>query len=133
MKWKWTPSQVFLWEICETFKTTVLQIELWDLVILNSLASLTKWLYPAKWVVVPLKITEMMFSKRQNFEIFILKNTFLGLEMPELQKQPPKGLLIKRWSANMQEIYRRTPMPMCDFNKVVTTLLKSHFGICVLL
>ena len=40
---------------------------------------------------------------------------FLGLE---LQKQPPRGVLIKMCSENMQQIYRRTPMPKCYFNKV---------------
>ena len=34
------------------------------------------------------------------------------------QKQPIKGLLIKRCSENMQQIYRRTLMSKCDFNKV---------------
>ena len=34
----------------------------------------------------------------------------------ELQKQPSRGVLIKRCSENMQQIYRRTPMPKCDFN-----------------
>ena len=35
------------------------------------------------------------------------------------QKQPSIGVLVKRCSKNMQQIYRRTPMPKCDFNKVV--------------
>ena len=34
------------------------------------------------------------------------------------QKQPSIVLLIKRCSKNMQQIYRRTPMLKCDFNKV---------------
>ena len=34
------------------------------------------------------------------------------------QKQPPRGVLRKRCSENMQQIYRRTPMPKFDFNKV---------------
>ena len=34
------------------------------------------------------------------------------------QKQPPRDVLNKRCSENMQQIYRRTPMPKCDFNKV---------------
>ena len=34
------------------------------------------------------------------------------------QKQPPRGVLKKRCSKNMQQIYRRTPMLTCDFNKV---------------
>ena len=56
------------------------------------------------------------------------------------QKQPSRGVLRKICSQNMQQIYRRapmlkcdfsTPMPKCDFSKA--TLLKSHFGIDVLL
>ena len=34
------------------------------------------------------------------------------------QEQPPRGLPRKSCSKNMQQIYRRTPMPKCDFNKV---------------
>ena len=33
------------------------------------------------------------------------------------QKQPSRGVLRKRYSENMQQIYRRTSMPKCDFNK----------------
>ena len=34
------------------------------------------------------------------------------------QKQSSRGALIKKCSQNMQQIYRKTPMPKCDFNKV---------------
>ena len=34
------------------------------------------------------------------------------------QKQPPGGVPRERCSENMQQIYRRTPMPKYDFNKV---------------
>ena len=34
------------------------------------------------------------------------------------QKQPPRGVLNKRYSANIQQIYRRAPMSKCGFNKV---------------
>ena len=34
-----------------------------------------------------------------------------------IQKQPPRGIPRKWCSENMQQIYRRTPMPKCDFNK----------------
>ena len=37
-----------------------------------------------------------------------------------LQKQPPSGVLKKRCTGNMLQIYRRTPMPKCDFNKVAS-------------
>ena len=42
------------------------------------------------------------------------------------QKQPSRGVLRKRCSENMQQIYRRTPMSKCEFNKL-------HFGMGVLL
>ena len=35
-----------------------------------------------------------------------------------IQKQPPRGVFRQRCSENMQQIYRRTPKPKCDFNKV---------------
>ena len=35
-----------------------------------------------------------------------------------LQKHPSRGVLKKRYSENMQQTYRRTPMPKFDFNKV---------------
>ena len=34
------------------------------------------------------------------------------------QKQPPRGVLKKRCSKYMQQIYRRTVMLKCDFSKV---------------
>ena len=34
------------------------------------------------------------------------------------QKHPSRGVLIKSCSKYMQHIYRRTPMPKYDFNKV---------------
>ena len=37
----------------------------------------------------------------------------------KLQKRPFRGVLEKKCSENMQQIYRRTPMPKCDFNKMV--------------
>ena len=35
------------------------------------------------------------------------------------QKQPPRGVPRKSCSEILQQIYRRTPMPKCNFNKVV--------------
>ena len=34
------------------------------------------------------------------------------------QKQLPRDVLKKSCSENIQEIYRRTPMPKYDFNKI---------------
>ena len=47
-----------------------------------------------------------------------------------------RDILRKRCSENTQQIYRRKPMPKCVLNKVASwkaTLLKSHFGMSVLL
>ena len=41
-----------------------------------------------------------------------------------ITKQPPRGVPSKRYSENMQQVYRRKPMPNCDFNKVA---LQSNF------
>ena len=46
----------------------------------------------------------------------------LSLLKWKIQKQPSRGVLIKRCSENMQQIYRRTPMPKCDLNKVAKQL-----------
>ena len=39
-----------------------------------------------------------------------------------VQEQPSRGVIRKRCSKNMQQIYRRTPMLMCDFNKLALQL-----------
>ena len=38
------------------------------------------------------------------------------------QKQPPRGVPWKRCSENMQQIYNRTPMLKCGFNKAALQL-----------
>ena len=35
-----------------------------------------------------------------------------------IQKQSSRSVRKKRCSEDMQQIYKRTPMPKCDFNKV---------------
>ena len=48
---------------------------------------------------------------------YIFPRKVQNLQRYNLQKQPPRGIPRKRCSENMQQIYRRTPMPECDFNK----------------
>ena len=45
-----------------------------------------------------------------------------NLSVKTIQKQPPRGVSRKRRSENMQQIYMRTPMPKCDYNKVALQL-----------
>ena len=43
-----------------------------------------------------------------------------------VQKQPSRGVLKKRCAEIIPQIYRRTPMPKCDFNKFAKQLFLSH-------
>ena len=38
---------------------------------------------------------------------------------------PSRGVLRKRCSENMQQIYKITSMPKCDFNKVALLLMEA--------
>ena len=60
-----------------------------------------------------------------------ITGSLCSLLSSSIQKQPFRGVLRKMCSEYMQQIYRRTPMPKCGFNKVA--LRKSHIGMGVLL
>ena len=53
-------------------------------------------------------------QKESRLLLYILREDNLG----KIQKPPSRGVLRKRCSENMQQSYRRTLMPKCDFNKV---------------
>ena len=53
-------------------------------------------------------------------------NHWVGLLLNYWQKQSSASVLKKRHSENIQQIYRRTPMPNCDFNKVSKHLYWNH-------
>ena len=50
----------------------------------------------------------------------LILNSFL--KFWKIEKQFFRGVLKKTYSENMHQIYRRTPMPKCDFNKVTFQL-----------
>ena len=50
----------------------------------------------------------------------------------EIQKQPSRVALKKRCSENMQQIYRRTSISKCDFNKVAKQLYWNQTSAWVL-
>ena len=75
--------------------------------------------YAAKWYPKHFPHLEILLS----YVYFVLlrikcvgSKTFL--RNVYFKKQPSRGVLRKRYSKNMKQIYRRTPMPNCDFNKV---------------
>ena len=51
-----------------------------------------------------------------------LSNICDGATFEKIQRQSSRGVLKKRCSENMQQIYSRTPMPKCDFNRVALQL-----------
>ena len=53
---------------------------------------------------------------------FLIQLITIKLPKKISQKQPSRGVLRKICSKNMQHIYRRTPKPKCDFNKVAKQL-----------
>ena len=48
----------------------------------------------------------------------------IGNTVNTKQKQPSRGVLKKRFSGNIQQIYWRAPMLKCDFNKVAKLQIK---------
>ena len=55
--------------------------------------------------------------KPQWLNVFALNHFMSGNS--ELQKQPPRGVPRKKCSENIQQIYRKTPMLKCNFNKAL--------------
>ena len=56
----------------------------------------------------------MFFYHRAKFQVSSI--TVAGFNQDYgMQKQTSRGILRKRCSENMQQIYRRTTMPKCDF------------------
>ena len=51
---------------------------------------------------------------------------FLTIKVPIIPKHSSIGVRRKRCLRNRQPIYRKTPMPKCDFNKVALQLYWNH-------
>ena len=70
------------------------------------------WIYQRFWVT-------------PGFWIYQVFEYLMVLKIPEFQNQSLRGVSRKRCSENMQQIYMRTPVPKCNFNKVAL-----EFWIC---
>ena len=62
-----------------------------------------------------LTIKNFRLGVYENSKKILASGTF---DFCKWQKQPPRDVPKKRCSENMEQIYRRTPMPKCDFDKV---------------
>ena len=68
-------------------------------------------------------VKKMSTSYKSIFPVNLEKNNLsCNATVRISQKQSPRGVLKKRCSENLQQIYMRTPMPKCDFNKVAKQL-----------
>ena len=67
-----------------------------------------------------------------NFRWYIWRNLLSNGNFEYFKKQPPRGVPRKRCSENMQQIYRRTPMPKCYFFKVALQLYWNSTSASVL-
>ena len=88
--------------------------------------------------VIKLSASLLLSRRAFPYYIFPLNTAFLKLAIGVKkkgrrngQKQPSRGVLTKRCSENMQQIYRRTPMSKCDFNKVSKQHYWKHIGMSV--
>ena len=63
---------------------------------------------------------KMPVSEENNSNVATQELKYISYQ--NIQKQTSRGVRKKRWSENMQQIYKRTPMPKCDFNKVAQQL-----------
>ena len=73
-------------------------------------------------IIMLLILSIAIVDWRKGSDNRILDIQELGMSV---QKQSSRGVLRKSYSENMQQIYRRTPMAKCAFNKVGQTLLKN--------
>ena len=74
----------------------------------------------------------MLYMGKQIFQTNIEK--IVPSIQSTIQKRPSRGVDRKRCSENMQQIYRRTPMPKFNFNEFAKgTLLNSHSDMSVFL
>ena len=64
--------------------------------------------------------------------IFLMHSKHVLICWYVFRSSPPEMFLGKRCSEKMQQIYRRTPMSKCDFNKVVLQLYWNYTSACVL-
>ena len=74
----------------------------------------------------PLTEILIFLSHEQNLSVW--KNNNKKRPTFEFQKQPSSGVLRKRCSENMQQIYRRTPIPKLHFAMgVLLHIFRKHF------
>ena len=80
-------------------------------------------------VNIEIRITKLIFALAE-FTLYYRSLT-KQITIFLLWKRPPRGVLRKRSSENLQQIYRGTPKLKCNFNKVVSQLYWNYTSIWV--
>ena len=76
-----------------------------------------------------IKYSELKVSKKMSKKFsYLLEN----LQICNVQKQPFRDVLGKRCSENMQQIYKRTPMPKCQSNFIEIALRHEYSSVNLL-
>ena len=113
-QWKW-----YWWFVLSIYTTIIKSI-------INSLGKGSDWIIDLvidHTISIPKYNTLAGSSPIESIKIKLghpLKGLF------NIQKQPPRGVPRKNCSENVQQIYRRTPMPKCDFNNVALQIYWNH-------
>ena len=68
------------------------------------------------------KPSHIMLCNACNTSYYVTEKRINRRDGFAFKKQPFRGVLRKSCFENMQQIYRRTPMSKCDFNKVAKQL-----------
>ena len=84
------------------------------------------WVFTERHFRRDLSYLIVYLSTINSLSVCLLFCYHLMFLMSSAQKQTSRGVLRKRCSENIQQIYRRTPMPKCDFNKVATKITLRH-------
>ena len=63
----------------------------------------------------------VLFEIHQRFKGYFFNELRVSFK---LQKQPSRGVFKKRCSENMQPIYKKTPIPKCDFKKLTCNFIE---------
>ena len=99
----------------------VLLSHITDFLQMKSLKLLWAVIFPHIHLFPPKNVVSSL-QRGQFSWLNLLVKCFLILECVNVQKQLPRSALVKGCFENMQQIYRRKPIPICDFNKVALQL-----------
>ena len=119
----------YLWKFTQSpLPTTYVEVLLF---FLRLKLSITFFFLFSKWRCIIVSDFGEMMSRKVNLGGASLNREFIHkyntcIYSDEKSRSSRSTLLSKTCSQEMQQIYRRTPMPKCDLNKVTKQLYRNH-------